>query len=57
MALEEDDLGKGSEVIICINLYGKLDRNIIVTFSTENQTAIGRCCCHLFDLVIYIIQK
>ena len=54
MALEEDDFGRGSEVTICINLHGELDRNIIVTFSTINQTAIGRCCCHSLKLIIIL---
>ena len=42
MASEEDDYREGSKVDISINLYGELDRNIIVIISTENGSAIGK---------------
>ena len=40
-ALEEDASGKGSVVEICIDLFGTLERSVMVAISTMNGTAIG----------------
>ena len=38
---EEDDDGEGSEVEICINLTGELDRSVTVYLTTVNGSATG----------------
>ena len=40
-APEEDANGEGSEVEVCINLFGTLDRDVVVSFFTTNGTATG----------------
>ena len=39
--LEEDANGEGSEVEVCIDVFGTLDRDVVVSLFTTNGTATG----------------